>query len=68
MWKIKVFAWKISVRSIICLWEILNREQSNWIWDMSARGLLIENLLHRYNVEQPEVIADFWFTFITCRL
>ena len=36
--------------------------------DMSARGFLIETLLHGYNVQQTEVISGFLFTFITYQL
>ena len=32
---------------------------------MSARGFLIEILLHTYNVQQTEVIYGYLFTFIT---
>ena len=35
---------------------------------MSARGFLIEILLHIFNVQQTEVISGFLFTFITHNL
>ena len=31
---------------------------------MSTRGFLVEILLHRYNVQQTQVISGFLFTFI----
>ena len=62
------FTWKTLVRFIFCLQETLNRNQNNWMCDMSARGFLIETLLHGYNVQQTEVISGFLFTFITYQL
>ena len=62
------FTWKTLVRFIFCLQETLNRNQNNWICDMSARGFLTEILLHVYNVQQTEVISGFLFTFITHQL
>ena len=35
---------------------------------MSARDFLINILLHRYNVQQTEVIAGFLFIFITHKI
>ena len=35
---------------------------------MSAKGFLIEILLHIYKVQQTEVISGFLFTFITHKL
>ena len=35
---------------------------------MSTRDFLIEILLHRYHVQQAEVIAGFLFAFITHKL
>ena len=35
---------------------------------MSAKGFLTKTLLHKYNVEQTEVISSFLFTFITHNL
>ena len=36
------FIWKTSVRFIFCLHETMNRNQNNWICDISTRGVLIE--------------------------
>ena len=38
-------------RFIFWLQETLNRNQNNWISDISTRGFLIEMLLHTYNVQ-----------------
>ena len=35
---------------------------------MSTKGFLIEILLHRYNVQQTDVMPGFLFTFITHKL
>ena len=62
------FAWKTSVTFIFCIKEILNGKQNNWIYDMSTRTFLIEILLHRYIVQQIQVISGFLFTFVTHKL
>ena len=62
------FMWKTLVRFIFCLSETLNGNQSNWICDLSRRGFLNEILLHRYYVQQTEVISSFLFSFITHKL
>ena len=61
------FTWKTSVRFIFCLHETMNRNQNNWICDISIRGFLIEILLH---IQRPadKVMSGFLFTFITHKL
>ena len=43
--------------------KTMNGNQNNWICDMSTRGFLTEILLHKYNVEQTEVISSLLFLF-----
>ena len=50
---------------LFCLQETLNGNQNNWICDISTRSFLIEILLHKYNVDQTEVIfVHFYYSQI----
>ena len=62
------FTWKTLVRFIFCLQKTLNGNQNNWKCDMTTRGILIETLLHIYNIQLTEVIPGFVFSFITHKL
>ena len=46
------FTWKTSD-----ILKTLHGKQNKWIFDMSTRGFLIEISLHKYNVEQKDVIS-----------
>ena len=38
----------------------MDEKEHNRVCDMTARGFLIESLLHRYNAEHAEVISSFY--------